>query len=600
MMKKKILVVEDERIVAEDIKGILENLGYGISGIATSGEEAVKKAKKAHPDLVLMDIVLEGNMNGIDAADQIYSRLDIPVVYLTAYADDVNLQRAKITEPFGYILKPFGESELHTVIETALYKHEMEKTLRESEEKYRGLTETATDIIFTLDKEGKCTYLNPAGEKTVGYSTKDWIGRSFTEILAPEYIESTIDRFRRGLSGETIPIYEIEIAHKDGKKIPVEVNVTSLLDAKGKTTGRIGIARDITTRKQTEEALKESEQRSADIINFLPDATFAINLEGKVVTWNRAIEEMTGVKAKDMVGKGNYEYAIPFYNTRRPVLIDLVFKPDEEIEKKYSFISKEKNCLIVETDVPFVKGQDLFLWAKASPIFDHRGNVVGAIESIRDITERKRTEKKLEKSYKRLQAALDGTVNALAATVEMRDPYTAGHQRRVAQLACAIAEEMNLPEERIRDLHTAAVIHDIGKINVPSEILSKPGRLSEIEFDMVKSHPQVGYDILQKTRCPEAVTQIVLQHQERLDGSGYHQGLSGEDIILEARILAVADVVEAMCSHRPYRAAFGIDRALEEISQNKGILYDAEAVDACVTLFKEERFAFEEEWENHD
>ena len=201
-------------------------------------------------------------------------------------------------------------------------------------------------------------------------------------------------------------------------------------------------------------------------------------------------------------------------------------------------------------------------------------------------------EEELQRSYDELRETFIATVNALASTVEMKDPYTAGHQRWVTRLACAIAKEMDLSEEQIEGIRMAGLIHDIGKINIPSEILTKPGHLSEIQYNMVKIHPQVGCDILKEIKFPWPVADIVLQHHERMDGSGYPQGFSGAEILLEARILAVADVVEAMASHRPYRAAHGIERALDEISRNKGILYDPDVVDVCLKLF-EQGFQFD-------
>ena len=175
----------------------------------------------------------------------------------------------------------------------------------------------------------------------------------------------------------------------------------------------------------------------------------------------------------------------------------------------------------------------------------------------------------------------------------MRDPYTGSHQRRVTQLACAIANEMALSEEQIEGLRMAGLIHDIGKISIPAEVLSKPGPLSDIEYGLIQAHPRIGHGILKDTDFPWPLADIVLQHHERLDGSGYPQGLLSEEIMLEARILAVADVVEATASHRPYRPARGIDQALEEISQNRGVLYDPEVVGACLKLFTEDGFTFE-------
>jgi len=197
----------------------------------------------------------------------------------------------------------------------------------------------------------------------------------------------------------------------------------------------------------------------------------------------------------------------------------------------------------------------------------------------------------LQDSYLQLQKTLNGTVLALSSAVDRRDPYTAGHQHRVSRLACAIAKEMGLSDDQIEGIRVAGILHDIGKIGVPAEILAKPGKISEAEFGVIKSHAETGYDILKTIDFPWPVAQIVLQHQERLDGNGYPQGLSGENILLEARIIGVADVVEAMATHRPYRPALGIDVALDEIQKRRGIAYDAYAVDACLELFKSKKFS---------
>ena len=214
-------------------------------------------------------------------------------------------------------------------------------------------------------------------------------------------------------------------------------------------------------------------------------------------------------------------------------------------------------------------------------------------EAQQQLAERKRAQEELRHTAETLRKTLGATIQAMAFTVETRDPYTAGHQRQVANLARAMATEMGLSKEQIEGIRMAAVIHDMGKITVPTDILNKPGRLNEHEFGIIKAHPEVAYNILKTIEFPWPIAQIIFQHHERMDGSGYPQGLSGEEIIVEARVLAVADVVEAMASFRPYRPALGIDKALEEISQNKGVLYDPEVVDACLKLFTEKGFRFE-------
>ncbi len=215
-------------------------------------------------------------------------------------------------------------------------------------------------------------------------------------------------------------------------------------------------------------------------------------------------------------------------------------------------------------------------------------------DALKEVKQRERAEKNVKESYKKLQKAMESTIFTLAKIVEMKDPYTAGHQRHVAQLSEIIAKEMRLSKKQIETLKTAALLHDIGKINIPSEILTKPTKLLPIEFSLIKEHPLNGYEILKNIEFPGPVRKIVLQHHERMDGSGYPNGLKGNEIMLEARILAVADVVEAMSSHRPYRPALGIDKALEEIEKNKGILYDQKVANVCVRLFKEKGFKFEE------
>jgi putative nucleotidyltransferase with HDIG domain len=188
---------------------------------------------------------------------------------------------------------------------------------------------------------------------------------------------------------------------------------------------------------------------------------------------------------------------------------------------------------------------------------------------------------------------MKATVETMARIVECRDPYTSGHQKRTSVLAEAIAKEMELPEKRVEGIRIAAMIHDMGKINIPSEILTKPARLTDIEYRMIKQHPTIAFDILKDIEFPWPIANIILQHHERMDGSGYPKGLSGDEILLEARILAVADVVEAMSSHRPYRPGHGIDVTLEEIESKKGLLYDENAASACLVLFRQKGFSFD-------
>jgi putative nucleotidyltransferase with HDIG domain len=203
-----------------------------------------------------------------------------------------------------------------------------------------------------------------------------------------------------------------------------------------------------------------------------------------------------------------------------------------------------------------------------------------------DITERRIFDEKLRKT-------VVGTVNTIALIVEARDPYTAGHQKRVSEISVAIAKELGLPEEQIQGIYFASLVHDVGKIQVPSEILSKPGKLTKLEFELIKTHSEVGYKLLKEIEFPWPIAEIVYQHHERMDGSGYPRKLKGKHILIEAKIISLADVIEAMSSHRPYRPALGLDAAVDEINKNKGILYDADIVEAFLKVIeKDESFIF--------
>ena len=209
-----------------------------------------------------------------------------------------------------------------------------------------------------------------------------------------------------------------------------------------------------------------------------------------------------------------------------------------------------------------------------------------------EIENRALVQEELEQSFQNLKKVMDSTIQAIAMTVEKRDPYTSGHQMRVAALTRAIAETLKLPEDQIEGAYMAASIHDIGKISLPAEILTKPIQLTEIEISLIQAHSQAGYDILKGIEFPWSIADIIIQHHERMDGSGYPGGLAGDSILMEARIIGVADVVETMSSHRPYRPSMGIEKALAEITQNSGTLYDAEVVTACLNIFNKKSFEF--------
>ena len=275
------------------------------------------------------------------------------------------------------------------------------------------------------------------------------------------------------------------------------------------------------------------------------------------------------------------EEAKGFYAPEYRERIDKVFDDCVRYGKPYD----EEMELITKS------GRRVWVREIAQAIRNDSGNIVQVWGAFQDITRMKNVEDTLHRNEDKLRRALQTTIEVLTQTVERRDPYTAGHQRRVAALASEIAAEMGLDKERVEGIKTAGYVHDIGKISVPSEILSKPGKLSEIEMNIIREHPAHGREILIDIESTIQLAEVVHQHHERFDGSGYPQGLKGDDILLEARILSIADVVEAMASHRPYRPSLGIEEALGEIEKNSGILYDAQVANVCLSLFREKGYS---------
>jgi len=287
-------------------------------------------------------------------------------------------------------------------------RQEIDEKLLENEQLFRSLTEKSFAAAFIV-QDGKFRYINTSAIAYAGYTAEELIGKDSGVIVHPDDREMAKKKAREMLQGKESAPYEFRMVTKQGA-IRYVIQIVAPIHYNGKPA-ILGNAIDVTERKRVEEALRESERRLADIIDFLPDATLAIDLRGKIIAWNRAIEEMTGVKAADILGKDDYEYALPFYGIRRPILVDLVLKPDKKIERSYySILEKNKDLLIVETWVPFLKWKKAFLWAKASPLYDSKGDIVGAIESIRDITERKEAERMLQESeekYRSLASSID-------------------------------------------------------------------------------------------------------------------------------------------------------------------------------------------------
>ena len=338
------------------------------------------------------------------------------------------------------------------------------------------------------------------------------------------------------------------------------------------------VARSI-ERKRTEEALRESEQRISHHVQHTPLAVIEWDTEFRVVQWNPAAEKIFGYPQEEAKGRHS------------SFIVPEVYR--KHVDRVWSGLMSRRGGDRSTNENVTKDGRTIFCEWYNTPLIDGHGRVVGVASLAQEVTERKLAEEALRKGLDKLRTTLKASIDSLASAIEMRDPYTAGHQERVTRLARAIGEEMGLDGERLEAIEIAGAIHDIGKLYVPAEILSKPTKLTEIEYALIKMHAQAGFTILSKIDFPWPIADIVHQHHEYLNGSGYPQGLHGKDILLESKILCVADVVEAMSSHRPYRPALGIQAALDEISQKRGLLYDREVVDACSRLFREKKFKFE-------
>lgn len=331
-------------------------------------------------------------------------------------------------------------------------------------------------------------------------------------------------------------------------------------------------------------SLAESNERFRNMLETTSDWIWEMDSGGKYTYASPQLFTLLGYRPEEVIGRSLMDLATPRTSASQNE------RYQQLLNSGGPFTGFECTCLGKE-------GQVIVLENNGVPILNGQGSLQGYRGIARDITERKIALEVMKKNRDELHASLEETVASLASTAEKRDPYTAGHQQRVDRLACAIARELDLPAERIEGLHIAALLHDIGKITLPSEYLAKPTRLSPEEQAIIKCHPVVGHEILKTIHFPWPVAEIVHQHHEHLDGSGYPRGLVDEDILLEAKILTVADVVEAMSSHRPYRPALGIARAIEEIKDGCGVRYHGPSVEACLRLIAERKIEFvSEDW----
>ncbi|MBF0318344.1 MAG: PAS domain S-box protein [Nitrospirae bacterium] len=515
---------------------------------------------------------------GVDMTERVQMESELVEYrqHLKELVEQKSLEIIKVNDQLGHEIEKRNENEL---------------LLKEKQEQLHLITDSMPALIAYIDSESRYRFVNKLYEDWFGYSQSEIIGKRRQEILGQDYHDATLDNMITALSGHNVQ-FESPISLKDGTRKIISVKYIPHLDEQdGNVSGLFVLAHDITELKKAEIALRESEERFRRIFEDSPLGIAVTDSNDYFIKANNTLCKMLGYSEDEL---------------KTLTFNDITLR--EHLEQHMALVRQLKEGAIhsYKLEKRYVRKNGEAFWVNvtANYIKDENGAVVYGIRMVENISHRKEMErelniyteqlesvvqertKELVGSIEQLRTLSNAIILAMCAAVEVRDPYTAGHQRRVSELSRAISEEMRLTTEQKESVLVSSSIHDLGKIYVPSEILSRPGKLKAAEFNLIKEHSQMGYEILKGIEFSYPVAQIVLQHHERLDGSGYPQGLKGLDILLEARIICVADVVEAMANHRPYRPALGIDKALEEIKKNSGILYDSDVVEACVSVFE--------------
>jgi response regulator RpfG family c-di-GMP phosphodiesterase len=552
--KTTVLTVEDDDFVREVIVLYLEDCGFNVLQ-AVNGRQGIEIFRNGNPDLVLLDLRMP-EVDGLEVLATVTSESpELPVIVVSGMGTIGDAIKALKLGAWDYIAKPIHDM---AVLEHAVNKSLERANLLKENHRYREhLEEEVKKRTFELEQRTQEL-------QELSDSLKN-------EIIKCERAEEAVRKVNKEL--KTLSDCNHAVVRATDEDALIQEMCRILVDVGGYVLAWVGLLDNTNVNRVHPITCSGCDEKFADFKSFL------------------------------ITDKGHgQDTAVKALQTRQPQL-SRHDGPSNALIKSH-WVPGADGCRSAIA-LPLVFHEELVgvlnIYAKDPEAFDREDKLLleladdlaYGIISIRSRVEREEMSGELKASVKKLRSALEGTVQVVASTVEVRDPYTAGHQRRVALLARAIAEDLGLSDNIVNGVFMAGVVHDLGKIYVPAEILSKPNRLNDIEFSLIKTHPQVGYDLLRTIEFPWPIAQIVHQHHERIDGKGYPQGLHGDEILLEAKIICVADVVEAMASHRPYRPSRGMERALGEIEKNKGALYDPDVVDSCMKLFKEDGFTFE-------
>jgi len=479
-------------------------------------------------------------------------------------------------------------AEKGSAMPSSLSGHEpLEKASTSSEEQLKAVLDVIEDGLVLLDATGRIIFVNKKTRDISGHSQDEMRGKPLDALsmLPPQAMPRLFSLLNSVLCGQPVQPFTLDAPARSGETIPVEIHLSPL------KKGDQIIGACVTTRSPPDQRVKnEPEHAKGDRFRNLAensiDWVWETNEKGVYTDVSARVRDILGYEPREVLGK---------------TIFDLVpMKEVGRVTKIFSTAMSARQPLkLVQMSNLRKDGRLVTLETTAAPIVDGEGRFSGYQGIHRDITRREQTDQRFAEDLVKLERTVGGILQALTLMVEVRDPYTAGHQKRVAQLGSAIVKEMPNARARIPELdktiRVAGLLHDLGKVFIPIEILTKPDQLTPDEFATVKNHPRAGYEVLKNIEFPWPIADVALQHHERLDGSGYPSGLKGDDIRTEARIVAVADVVEAMVYPRSYRPALGLDNALREIAKSKGTLYDTEVVEACLSAFLDRGFKFQTE-----
>jgi len=447
--------------------------------------------------------------------------------------------------------------------------HKKLEALPRTGEIYRALVASSWDAILGLNRNGTIIFWNKGAEQIFGYSTDEILGQPVTKLMSEKHREGhtkELTVFLSGNCGGTGTI-EFEVLRKDGSTFPIELSL-SIWQQNGKFVG-LAIGKDITERKQMEQALMESAEHYCNLFANSLEAVFSADIEDNTLVGNKALEKLCGHCLKELTEMKPTNVLPPESREYISKHVEKMLSTDEPISSiVHEIFKKDGKRILIEQYLNFIKRKD---------------TIAGFQGAYIDIAEHNKTAEQLKSSFINL-------AKTVSRVIESCDPYTAGHQQRVAELARFVGENIGLAEDMVERLYLNGLLHDIGKISIPTSILTKPGELSEEEWALIRAHTKQGYNILKDANLPWPVADVALQHHERLDGSGYPNGITGDKLSMEVSILAVCDVVEAMSSHRPYRPARTTTDILKELKDGRGTKYNASVVDVMLPMIESGEF----------